>query len=84
VYAVCGNPHTADQVFGRPIEMRLSTVPTSAGEKLGDAGDRRPQPAADARSTGLGANDYIVKPFDPAVLLSRVQAVFRRLRVAAA
>jgi CheY-like chemotaxis protein len=32
----------------------------------------------------LGADDYIVKPFDPAVLLSRVNAVFRRLKVAAA
>jgi type II secretory ATPase GspE/PulE/Tfp pilus assembly ATPase PilB-like protein/ActR/RegA family two-component response regulator len=32
----------------------------------------------------LGADDYIVKPFDPAVLLSRVNAVFRRIKVMAA
>lgn len=32
----------------------------------------------------LGADDYIVKPFDPGILLSRVNAVFRRLRVKAA
>jgi DNA-binding response OmpR family regulator len=32
----------------------------------------------------LGADDYIVKPFDPAVLLSRVNGVFRRLKVMAA
>jgi type IV pilus assembly protein PilB len=32
----------------------------------------------------LGADDYIVKPFDPGVLLSRVNAVFRRLKVKAA
>jgi DNA-binding response OmpR family regulator len=32
----------------------------------------------------LGADDYIVKPFDPEVLLSRVNAVFRRLKVKAA
>jgi CheY-like chemotaxis protein len=32
----------------------------------------------------LGADDYIVKPFDPGILLSRVNAVFRRLRLKAA
>jgi len=32
----------------------------------------------------LGADDYIIKPFDPEVLLSRVNAVFRRLKVVAA
>ena len=32
----------------------------------------------------LGADDYIVKPFDAGVLLSRVNAVFRRLKVKAA
>jgi DNA-binding response OmpR family regulator len=26
----------------------------------------------------LGADDYLVKPFEPGVLLSRVRAVFRR------
>jgi type II secretory ATPase GspE/PulE/Tfp pilus assembly ATPase PilB-like protein/CheY-like chemotaxis protein len=31
----------------------------------------------------LGADDYVVKPFDPGVLSSRVKAAFRRLRVAA-
>ena len=31
-----------------------------------------------------GADDYIIKPFDPTVLLSRVNAVFRRLKVMAA
>ena len=32
----------------------------------------------------LGADDYIVKPFEPEVLLSRVRAVFRRIQVRAA
>ena len=32
----------------------------------------------------LGADDYVLKPFDPAVLRSRVQAVFRRLKAIAA
>ena len=41
-------------------------------------------PGVERRVLELGADDYIVKPFDPAVLLSRVQAVFRRLKVAAA
>jgi CheY-like chemotaxis protein len=31
----------------------------------------------------LGADDYVVKPFEPGVLSSRVKAAFRRLRVAA-
>jgi len=41
-------------------------------------------PGVEHRVLQLGADDYIVKPFDPAVLLSRVQAVFRRLKAAAA
>ncbi len=31
------------------------------------------------RVLGMGADDYMVKPFEPEVLLSRVQAAFRRL-----
>jgi type II secretory ATPase GspE/PulE/Tfp pilus assembly ATPase PilB-like protein/CheY-like chemotaxis protein len=31
----------------------------------------------------LGADDFVLKPFDPGVLSSRVNAAFRRLRVAA-
>ena len=41
-------------------------------------------PAVEHRVLELGADDYIVKPFDPTVLLSRVNAVFRRLKVMAA
>jgi DNA-binding response OmpR family regulator len=41
-------------------------------------------PGVERRVLELGADDYIVKPFDPAILLSRVNAVFRRLKVAAA
>lgn len=40
-------------------------------------------PGVERRVLDLGADDYIVKPFDPAVLLSRVNGVFRRLSVAA-
>ncbi len=32
----------------------------------------------------LGADDYVLKPFDPSLLSSRIKAAFRRLRVAAA
>ena len=32
----------------------------------------------------LGANDYIIKPFDPGVLMARVAAVFGRLQMMAA
>ena len=41
-------------------------------------------PAVERRVLKLGADDYIIKPFDPTVLLSRVNAVFRRLKVMAA
>jgi DNA-binding response OmpR family regulator len=41
-------------------------------------------PGIERRVLELGADDYIVKPFDPAILLSRVNAVFRRLKVMAA
>jgi len=41
-------------------------------------------PGVERRVLELGADDYILKPFDPAVLLSRVHAVFRRLKVMAA
>jgi type IV pilus assembly protein PilB len=41
-------------------------------------------PGVERRVLQLGADDYIVKPFDPEVLLSRVRAVFRRLKVMAA
>jgi len=41
-------------------------------------------PGVEKRVLQLGADDYILKPFDPTVLLSRVNAVFRRLKVMAA
>jgi type IV pilus assembly protein PilB len=40
-------------------------------------------PGVERRVLDLGADDYIIKPFDPSVLLSRVNGVFRRLSVAA-
>ena len=41
-------------------------------------------PGVENRVLELGADDYVLKPFDPAVLLSRVHGVFRRLKVATA
>jgi DNA-binding response OmpR family regulator len=41
-------------------------------------------PGVEKRVLQLGADDYIVKPFDPDILLSRVNGVFRRLKVMAA
>ena len=41
-------------------------------------------PGTELRVLELGADDYIIKPFEPAILLSRVSAAFRRLeRIAA-
>jgi CheY-like chemotaxis protein len=41
-------------------------------------------PGVERRVLEQGADDYILKPFDPDFLLSRVNAVFRRLKVMAA
>jgi type IV pilus assembly protein PilB len=41
-------------------------------------------PGIEQRVLELGADDYILKPFEPAVLLSRVRAAFRRMQRAAA
>jgi DNA-binding response OmpR family regulator len=41
-------------------------------------------PGVETKVLQLGADDYVLKPFDPGVLSSRVQAAFRRLQMAAA
>ena len=41
-------------------------------------------PGIERRVLDLGADDYVLKPFDAGVLISRVQAVFRRLETKAA
>jgi type II secretory ATPase GspE/PulE/Tfp pilus assembly ATPase PilB-like protein/CheY-like chemotaxis protein len=41
-------------------------------------------PGVETTVLQLGADDYVLKPFDPGVLSSRVKAAFRRQRVAAA
>jgi type IV pilus assembly protein PilB len=40
-------------------------------------------PGVEQRVLELGADDYVLKPFDPDVLISHVNAVFRRLRLVA-
>jgi DNA-binding response OmpR family regulator len=40
-------------------------------------------PGVERRVLALGADDYILKPFDADVLLARVHAVFRRIAAAA-
>ena len=39
-------------------------------------------PAVEAQVLELGADDYILKPFEPTVLTSRIKAAFRRQRLA--
>jgi two-component system alkaline phosphatase synthesis response regulator PhoP len=41
-------------------------------------------PGVERRVLDLGADDYVIKPFDAEVLLSRVNAVFRRCPAVAA
>ncbi len=41
-------------------------------------------PDSAQRVRELGADDYIAKPFEPAVLVSKVRAVFQRLKARAA
>ena len=41
-------------------------------------------PGIERRVLDLGADDYILKPFEPEILLSRVNAVFRRIQQASA
>jgi len=39
--------------------------------------------SVERRVLELGADDYLVKPFEPAVLMARVNAVFHRLNLVA-
>lgn len=41
-------------------------------------------PGVERRVLEMGADDYILKPFEPDILLSRVNAVFRRIHAGAA
>lgn len=50
---------------------RLSDVPVIVLTARGDEGDR-------TRGLGLGANDYLVKPFSHPALLARIEAVLRQ------
>jgi two-component system response regulator VanR len=38
-------------------------------------------PAVEKQLLDLGADDYILKPFEPTVLTSRIKAAFRRQRL---
>jgi DNA-binding response OmpR family regulator len=53
------------------------TVPIIFLSARGDPADR-------AEGLRMGADDYVVKPFDPGELLQRIAAVLRRSRAAAA
>jgi DNA-binding response OmpR family regulator len=45
---------------------------------LGAAGIWRPAMSAPALARAVGADDFIVKPFDPAVLLDKVRVLLAR------
>jgi DNA-binding response OmpR family regulator len=59
------------------LDPRLATLPIIV--LTAEDGD-----SIERRVLELGANDYMVKPFEPAVLLARVNAVFGRLNMMAA
>jgi two-component system OmpR family response regulator len=66
-------------VDGWEICRRLradSEVPVLMLTARGETGDK-------VRGLSLGADDYLVKPFDPPELIARVQALLRRCRIAA-
>jgi PleD family two-component response regulator len=64
----------------------------AAGERMGGADalvalslvHEADGPGVERRVLGLGADDYVIKPFDAGVLLARVHAVFRRISAVAA